>query len=571
MTKMNRFTKMNILILLLLVPIFVLYTYSYRTNVDVLQNQIQLFRLNQLAFLENQIETNVDQLAMMSNVMVKDPNIKELRDLDLYGNYINVLRLKQTISEKLNLQSVANAFSNSISVYATTVGQAVGQYSAIRYDGAELQRQAKPNWEYANKEFVKYTFDPITATDLLKNASLVIKVTFSSDNIAKMLDDFHSNNKGEAFFYKPGYEPIVRNSGSSGQISQMIRLLNKELLTDQGHKIVHLDKQDYLINSIYIKDLNGYLIDYISLREIISPVTEKRNVFYLFIGMMLLISFLTSYLLYRNFQRPIRQLSQGVQRLKKGDYSVRIMSNSSNEFGFLFHRFNEMAEEIENLIDKVYTEKLRSRDAILKQLQSQINPHFLYNCLAFIKSMAILGDTKAIVEMANNLGKYYRYTTRNEDQLTTISKDVEWAANYLNIQNLSMQRIQYKVDIPSVMNAIEIPRLLIQPVVENAIVHGLELKLGAGTIHILGELDEEEYRIMVEDDGIGLPEEKLEALKIKLSQPLTEEVGCGLWNVNQRLIYRFGPASGIALSQSPLGGLRVTLHWARVKALEEPE
>ena len=568
MAKINSFKKVNILILMLLIPVFVLYTYSYQENVGVLKDQIQSYRLSQLTFLDNQIGTNVEQLSTMSNVMIKDPSVKDLRDLDLYGDYINVLRLKQTISEKLNLQSVANTFSSSISVYANTVEQAVGQYSAIPYDKDELRRLAKPTWEFANNEFVKFTFDPIYAGDLFDKANLIIKVSFTPDNMIKMLNNFHANNRGETFFYKPGLPPFARIGSDAGQIAQILEMLSSDFTAAPGGRTIRMNGRSHLVTTIYDEKLDGYLIDTISLQEILSPIVQRRNFFYAFIGLLLLVSLLTSYVLYRNFQKPMRELIRGVQRLKKGDYSTRIKLKEGNEFRFLFIRFNEMAEEIENLIDKVFTEKLRLRDATLKQLQSQINPHFLYNCLAFIKSMAILNHTDAIVEMANNLGKYYRYTTRNENQLVTVAQEMDWVISYLNIQNLKMQRIRYEVDIPEEMNAIAIPRLLIQPIVENAIVHGLEPKLGEGVIRIVGECDDRENRIIVEDQGVGLSPEGLADLVGKLSQPLTEEIGCGLWNVHQRLLHHFGPTAGIQLAPSPQGGLKVTLRWQRERAAQ---
>ncbi len=121
-----------------------------------------------------------------------------------------------------------------------------------------------------------------------------------------------------------------------------------------------------------------------------------------------------------------------------------------------------MAEQIQELIEKVYKETLRSREATLKQLQSQINPHFLYNCLFYIKNMASLGEKEAVVAMSLNLGEYYRYTTRLENPMTTIREEMKLIQNYLEIQTMRMQRLGYEIAIPEDMMELEIPRLLIQ-------------------------------------------------------------------------------------------------------------
>src|SRR5690606_39681649 len=124
-----------------------------------------------------------------------------------------------------------------------------------------------------------------------------------------------------------------------------------------------------------------------------------------------------------------------------GYFSVRLNYSARNEFSLLFARFNIMAQRIQELIENVYEEKLRRREATLKQLQSQINPHFLYNCLFFIKNMARMKNEEAVVAMSLNLGEYFRYTTRLGNQTATLAEELSVIVNYLEIQNLRMRRI----------------------------------------------------------------------------------------------------------------------------------
>jgi len=556
--RVNRFIKVNVLIMVLLVPILILYAYSYRTNVNVLQEKVQSFHEGQLMFLHHQLEKNVDQLDMMSNVMIKDPSIKDLRDLDLYGDYIDVLHLKQTISEKLNLQSVANTFSNTITVYSPPTEQAVGQYSYVAYDRKELLK-AHPDWKLADNEFVKYAFDPIHAENLADKAGLIIKVGFSTDNLVKMLDAFQAANNGETLFYKANHPPILQPGTDRHAAARLIENVEPILSGERGQTTIRLGSEDFMVHYLYFQPLDGYFVDYVSIREFVTPIVNVRNVFYLFIALLMVIGFMSSYLLYSNFQKPIRELTRGVQRLTRGDYTTRIKLNPSDEFSFLFQRFNEMTEEIENLIKKVYTEQIRSKDATLKQLQSQINPHFLYNCLAFIKSMAILDQKKSIVAMTDNLSRYYRYTTRNEKQTVPLREELQLIKSYLSIQHMQMHQLTYSVDIPSAIMELQIPRLLLQPVVENAVVHGLEPQLEGGRVELTSEMIGNRIRIYIDDSGTGLSDDQQRKLETQINLPLAEQAGCGLWNVHQRLTLHFGPGSGLSFSPSPLGGLRVTL------------
>ncbi|MFC5404127.1 sensor histidine kinase [Cohnella soli] len=560
---MNNFTKVNILILMLLTPVLIMYAYSYRTSIRVLQQNIQDSQMSRLSFLFNQLNDNVNQLSMMANVLLKDPNVKEFRDLDLYGDEINFLKTVQIISQKLNLQSVANTFSNSIVIYAPRIQKAIGQYSLVYYDPKDLYGHADPKWRYDMEtgQFILYAFDPINENNLAANARLIAKVSFKSDNIVKMLDNYHSEGTGETFLFRPGARTIVKSSDNPAFIDQIADKIGQWKLGEQGNATVDIEGSSYLINYLKSNELGWYLVDYVPLQDILSPITANRKFFYLFLGVMLFVSLMISYILYQNIRIPIKDLIRSVQQLKKGNYSTRIRVKSDNEFTFLILKFNEMAGEIENLIGKVYAEEIRSREATLKQLQSQINPHFLYNCLAFVKSMAVLEEKESIVAMAVNLSKYYRYTTRNERQLVTVREEMELVRHYLAIQNLQMKRLSCRIEIPESMLDLPIPRLLIQPVVENAIIHGIEPHPDAGRIVIRGEQDNGENRITVEDDGPGMSDDERLALSKKLNLPLTDEIGCGLWNVHQRLKYQFDPESGLQFEATQPSGLKVILHW----------
>jgi two-component system sensor histidine kinase YesM len=253
--------------------------------------------------------------------------------------------------------------------------------------------------------------------------------------------------------------------------------------------------------------------------------------------------------------------------LKRGDLSTRIEYRSNNEFGYLIQRFNEMAERIQVLVEDVYAEKIRSRDATLKQLQSQINPHFLYNSLFFIINSAELEDRESVVMMAQNLAEFYRYTTRVENQSVKLKDELNLVRHYLSIQTLRMHRLESVISVPDEMLEENMPRLILQPLVENAIVHGIEHREGGGCITIAGLQDPEFNRIMVEDNGAGLPDKKLQALRSQLKEQMNDEIGCGTWNVHHRLLYQFGEGSGLTFEQVLGGGLRVTVTWRRNQML----
>jgi len=187
-----------------------------------------------------------------------------------------------------------------------------------------------------------------------------------------------------------------------------------------------------------------------------------------------------------------------------------------------------MVAQIQSLFENVYMEKIHVREARLKQLQSQINPHFFYNCFSFITSMAKLNNQQAVIAMSKNLSQYYRYTTRQERDLVPMIEEIDFVQNYLEIQQMRMSRLNYNIHLPETIKSILIPPLIVQPLVENAVIHGIERYSSAGLITITGWYKNDQWFLSVEDDGKGMEPEALTRLQQSLSEPLGEEMGCGL-------------------------------------------
>ncbi|TLS53815.1 sensor histidine kinase [Paenibacillus antri] len=568
--KMNIFQKGMVTLIVLLGPFLILFLYSNRISENVVRSEIAASTVKQLSFFLSQVETNIEQLDLFAITLGTDSTVREFKDMREDARVYQMVEVKTRMLDKLRMHNAIGGWTNQLTVYSPRLRTGVTTLASIDYERKFASTSLSTRrWSYRLNDlygqerhtFVKHEVLPAAAEADPRRAELIVEVGFTEDSIVKMLDDFKIGGTGDPFLYHPSYRPITNRSAERTLIGLIIGGTEPPVVGDSGHRTVKLEGRDYLLSYVRSESLGWYLIDYIPVEEILSPIRDSRNTFFFAAGLMVTLGVLSAYLLYKHVQMPIVQLVRGVQRLKIGDYSARIAMKQSGEFDFLFTRFNEMAEQIQELIERVYQEKLRSKEAKLKQLQSQINPHFLYNCFAFIKSMAQLGKNEPVVAMALNLSKYYRYTTRIESEDTTIREEMELIANYLNIQRLQMPRFNFSVDIPERMMDAVIPRLIIQPAVENAVVHGIEPMEAPGMIHIYGLSDGDEHRIVVEDNGVGLAPEALFALKRKLSLPQDEETGYGMWNVHQRMVHRFGKGAGLEIASPKTGGCIVTLHW----------
>jgi two-component system, sensor histidine kinase YesM len=555
------------LIVLLLVPILALYTYSNQTAYSVVKDEIYESNKNQMLFFAGQMEQKIEEMGTYSILLIRDRVINEYQFIEYYKNYTDVIRAKNTVTDRLGLQKASSGWIDTMTVYAPKARDAASTDSSRTFAANYLTKNVRKGWHYDpdKGEFVWFAAEPASGYENPLAAKLIIEIRFSQNKMIEMLENYKSGGNKTPFLYDANYGMIDGGGTDRELAGEIVRALgiNGGSQTASFNQRVEYGGKQYLANAVRLNSMGWYVVEYVPLEQILSPIVHSRNLFYAVLFLLLLLAITAASFLYRNFQMPMIELIKSMQRLKRGDFAARIAYMPRNEFSFIFERFNDMARQIQDLIEKVYTEKLHSREATLKQLQSQINPHFLYNCLFFIKNMTRLGDGEAVEAMAVNLGEYYRYTTRHENQTPLMKDEVGLLTNYLEIQNLRLKRIRYEIDIPESMMNIPIPRLLLQPIVENAIIHGIEPKVGEGTIRIAGVEEADAYRLIIEDNGVGLSEEKLQELRHKLNSTLEGDMGCGMWNVNQRLVYQYGEGAGLALSLKDGEGLRVSLSWPK--------
>lgn len=581
MPKVNLFTKMIALALVMLIPILTLYLYSNHTSTNLISEELTKSNANQLMFFQNEVDASISALALWPDLLIHDPDISSLRFI---FNKVPELDLKNTtlirrIQTKLGIQQNSLKWHTSLHIYAPMLGRQISSLDVSPYDDEQLKERLGPDWEFldtGSEEWPQWTFSrfavaPYASGNDPENYNLIIEVRFHQNNILDMLDQFKSGGRSDPFYYNPEGQTLFNRSADRVLINQVIDSLKGRPLGEQESLTLKIGNQEYLVNLVQSQVIDWYLVDFIPITEIIYPIKQANRLFYISIAGLLLIGCIGAYLLYAQVQVPIKRLVIGFQRLKYGDYSIRMKPKGSGEFSFLFVRFNLMVEQIQELFETVYMERIHVREARLKQLQSQINPHFFYNCFSFISSMAKLEQHQAVVAMAHHLSVYYRYTTRQERELVTLSEEVQFVTSYLEIQKMRMPRIRYNQFIPHEMLRLEVPSLILQPLVENAVLHGIESSASATTVSITGTWTAEGAALTVEDDGKGMTPDALQALRDKMHSPMEEEMGCGLWNVHQRMRLRFRYSSGLTFEPSPLGGLRVTITWQLTPAGEENE
>jgi two-component system sensor histidine kinase YesM len=262
---------------------------------------------------------------------------------------------------------------------------------------------------------------------------------------------------------------------------------------------------------------------------------------------------------YQNFYRNVYLLNKKFYQVEQGEYSTRISENPDNEFNNVFKSFNHMVAKIQALFATLKVETELRKTAEIKQLQAQINPHFLYNSLFFIMSLAKTSP-EAVMQMSKHLAEYYRYLTNKDTQDITLASELELAEHYLSIMSLC-KNLKVDINLAPELRERRMMPLIIQPIVENAIQHGIEERQGAHRVSIDVTVTDRGAQISIANDGKGLTTNEIEQLTASVGNDLPPKGtnGIGLWNVNQRLKNTYGDKSGLRFCTNDWGGLTVMI------------
>ena len=249
---------------------------------------------------------------------------------------------------------------------------------------------------------------------------------------------------------------------------------------------------------------------------------------------------------------PISGLCEMTRRAGKGDFAVRAPEGGNDELAVLNQGFNQMVERIGNLVEDIRVEQLNLRATELKLLQAQINPHFLYNTLDTIIWLAEAGQKEQVVMMVSTLSDFFRTTLSKGRDYITVKEETAHIRSYLTIQQFRYRDIlEYEIDIPAELEEYQILKLTLQPLVENALYHGIKNKRGRGHILVSGKKQGDHLVFTVRDNGKGMDPERLAYVQRLISGELKDEdapSGFGLFNVNQRLQLNYGPEYGLLLA-----------------------
>lgn len=401
---------------------------------------------------------------------------------------------------------------------------------------------------------IMYGVRMLSSTNTLKPLCIILNGIRLNDLTA----DFHSqriyNDQQLALFDQQG--SLIYKSGAipddlfaSGIVS----------LSDSLAKHVS-DGISYTYHIDYEDTLGTYSV----IRTPTSELYHNNWSFYLLFGLLIPLIILFNLLIFRHnvksISQPLNLLVAACQKIGDGDFSVRIKTASANELGYVINSFNLMSEQVEKLINEVLLRNIAKQDLELQMLRSQINPHFLYNTLESMRMAAYSDGYTDYAEMCRLLAKILRYGVATENHLVTVEEELEHLKDYTALLDYRFHdKIKVQIQVSPDIKDYMIIKLILQPLVENCINHGIIGMNHIGYIQIWGYLQDDIIVFTVTDNGSGMDEETLSLLQGYLNNENQAFTSIGLKNIHRRIQLYYGPEYGLTINSRPGKGTSVTI------------
>ncbi|OZB91181.1 sensor histidine kinase [Paenibacillus sp. XY044] len=579
--------KLSLLtILAALVPLLFLGIFSYKMAESLTEEKAKTSGMNNLRQLDVYLETMVKDVENISLFLIGNEGVQSYLKTS-ESNYVQ----QTAIINFLTSLAFSKDYIANIIVEPLGTKDSISYKSLIRSefrdvtDGDPDYYAEHPKWWSSVHK--QWTFEgvrkmitlarPIRSTDKYKPigklqinldqgvvASQVRQVALEKTGFVLLLDennrilagppDMETNLALDTYY--PSIGPFEGQSGDLvyGQGNGKKTILYKKM-SSVGWKLVGIiPAEEYSSQNQYFLRL--------------TAVAVTAAILFVIILILFLIQKITN---------PLSALTKFLRNASPEEPLPALPVKTIDEVGQLIISYNRLTSRIVKLTDEVKRNESLKKEADMHALQVQINPHFLYNTLSSVQWLALMNQDAKIAEMVGSLSDFLRFSLNAGQEYCTVQQEITHVSHYMNIQSIRYpDKFDFRVDVAESLHHVTMLKLLLQPLVENAILHGLLGRNGRGTIRIAVERSGERLQFVVEDDGIGMPEERLQWLRNRLAEhpaAYGQEPGVrgsyGLRNVNKRLALHYGRGAGLHVDSAEGAGTRITFTIPVVQELAE--
>ena len=567
------FLKLLLAFLVVVAPMyfFIIQVNMWGSN-DARENMLQSINYK-LGFLIQIVEQEFSNVMRAQNQLTNSKELQRLSNIDNTSSDVDkamdILNLQADLRKLQDLST----YVAKVDVYIMAVNKKVSNESVYEISQHEeqfimlcssLETSTRPFIEWGGHYYLTIMDKSYYVTrGGAKKPSYVISIEIEERQLEGLLSKFLEYEQGNVTMVGGAAGISFTPKNEKKVIDNIKKYLAMQQYHENGDKTLSLVIDGRVVLATYeqSKMLDTMFVAYVPRESVFKK--GEGYVRGMWAASIFIIIFIVLFALgiRRMVAEPLVKLANGFRRAKEGNLDIELKYKANDEFGFIYLSFNEMMGRLKELIEQVYEQKIHAQSAELKQLQYQISPHFLYNALYCIYRAAKFKDLEMVLKLSEHLGDYYRYITRGAAEETMLSHEVKHARDYLEVQSLRFDnRIDIEFDeIPQDCENIIVPRLILQPIIENAFGHGLEKKIKGGILKVSLRTEKNFLIVTVEDNGVEMSEEVLDELQKRIQSAGLGVENTGMLNVHRRLQIKFGGESGITVSKSDFGGMKVRM------------
>ncbi|KRE72948.1 sensor histidine kinase [Paenibacillus sp. Soil750] len=555
--------KLTLTFLLILIPLVSVSIFANNYSQGIMNVQIsdrtKGALLTSLAYME-QIANTMDQQTLLIS---SNPSIVNIfRDIEDPLNPTHLYDIHTVMQQLTSLANINGAIQEAYIVHGASGNGVSTALGAFRWPQVKEE-----GWFQQVVRGIGSLIIYIPTADSSEGQNLYLKA--SNIYYIRLLDVLRDSPEPNVLIFavnKSSLQSIIQHLQTTERMNISLFYNNRLILETNPAA-----KQAYASDMFAMKETSGaWSIQLEQPKDEIFKQSHRLQLFtYLIILLSILLAVWTAWLIYIQILKPLRQLSSAFKFVGKGDLNYQIRHDRRDEFGLVMNGFNQMAESQRVMIEEDYEKELRLAKSEFSLLQSQINPHFLYNTLDSIYSVAVKFNMKEISEMVLNLAKFFRVSLGKGRSHFTLEETMQHLLYYIRVQQMRTAHFSVEIDLEKGSEAIPVLKLLLQPIVENAIIHGLEKCPFEGELRIRSRVHQHLLFIEVEDTGMGMPDALLKQIQLELSiltsklyrvpQESPSSQFFGMKNVKSRMKLYYGEEADVLIESEEGLGTKVIL------------
>lgn len=560
------FKKIMAAFMAVLLPLMAITWLINDKGSNSIRREISQSTLNTARYYLESLDKEADRIVRYLPKYVTDDDLMEIAAAGDELSHFERSQKIWDIQKRLMLMKDSSPFIQEARVYIPLLGRTLlsakyeTEIDRQEYEAMQLKNRnyEEPFIYWNDRLFISMQYPANTQREPL----FVIGVELSASKIQESLSQIGSSIGGKSVLYNIDRGWHIQSEEDPALLATVEEFIgnNQAEGKKEGYDTVRYEGSSYLAVYKYSPLWNSYSVSLIPEANVLGPIQKYRIWFWWACALAVLVVLFFSYFLFLLIYRPLMRLVHSFRRVQQNRLEPISIDRGRDEFGYLYQAFNDTVQSLRTLIEENYEQQIRNQRSELKRLQAQINPHFLYNCF-FVLCRLIKSDRQKekAYQFCLYIGEYFHFITRNDEDEIPLSLEVKHSRTYVDMQSVCYgERIQAEFDgeIPE----ISVPRLVMQPIIENAYKHALGNMRTEGELWVHSEREPEGFAFYVEDNGNAISDEDIYKLnsRLKRSEGRIEET-TGLVNVHRRIQLRYGPEYGITMARSELGGLQVKI------------